>query len=72
MRSRIQMVFQDPLAALNPRALVRAVAGRVAIMKAGRIVESGAVAKVLAAPSHDAARALLDAAPRLRIDQAPV
>ena len=48
-------------------ALVRAVAGRVAIMQAGRIVECGAVAKVLAAPSHAATRALLDAVPRLRL-----
>ena len=50
-------------------ALVRAVAGRIAIMQAGRIVESGAVAQVLAAPSHAATRALLDAVPRLRIDR---
>jgi peptide/nickel transport system ATP-binding protein len=52
-------------------ALVRAVAGRVAIMQAGRIVESGAVAKVLATPSHVATRALLDAVPCLRIDRRP-
>jgi peptide/nickel transport system ATP-binding protein len=50
-------------------ALVSAVAGRVAIMQAGRIVESGTVATVLATRIHAATRALLDAVPRLRIDR---
>jgi peptide/nickel transport system ATP-binding protein len=53
-------------------ALVRAVASRVAIMQAGRIVESGAVAKVLATPCHSATRTLLDAVPSLRIDRSAV
>ncbi|HSC81366.1 MAG TPA: dipeptide ABC transporter ATP-binding protein [Chitinolyticbacter sp.] len=40
-------------------ALVRGFADRVAVMSEGRIVETGAPATVLAAPSHPATRALL-------------
>ena len=47
-------------------ALVRAVAERVAIMAAGKIVEEGDVDTVFAAPTHPATRALLAAVPRLR------
>jgi peptide/nickel transport system ATP-binding protein len=47
-------------------ALVRAIAERVAIMHAGRIVEHGPVDAVFAAPAHEATRALIAAVPRLR------
>ena len=44
-------------------AVVRAVAHRVAVMKAGRIVESGTVADVMDRPQQPYTRALLAAAP---------
>jgi len=44
-------------------AVVRAVAHRVAVMKAGRIVESGAVGDVMDRPQQPYTRALIDAAP---------
>jgi peptide/nickel transport system ATP-binding protein len=46
-------------------AVVRAVARRVAVMDAGRIVESGEPSQVLAAPREQATRALVRAVPRL-------
>jgi ABC-type glutathione transport system ATPase component len=44
-------------------AVVRAVAHRVAVMKAGSIVEVGSVAQVMDAPEHPYTKALLAAAP---------
>jgi ABC-type glutathione transport system ATPase component len=46
-------------------AVVRSVAHRVAVMKGGRIVESGPVETVMEAPKSPYTRALLAAAPRL-------
>jgi peptide/nickel transport system ATP-binding protein len=46
-------------------AVVRAVAHRVAIMEAGRIVETGPTAAVIAAPASATGRALVAAVPRL-------
>jgi len=46
-------------------AVVARIADRVAVMRAGRIVETGPVAEVLRAPSHEYTRALLDATPSL-------
>ncbi|HXU33565.1 MAG TPA: ABC transporter ATP-binding protein [Thermoanaerobaculia bacterium] len=46
-------------------AVVAAHCGRVLVLSAGRLVESGATAEVLAAPKHEATRDLLAAAPRL-------
>jgi peptide/nickel transport system ATP-binding protein len=44
-------------------AVVRYLCGRVAVMRHGAIVETGATAKVFAHPVHDYTRLLLDASP---------
>ena len=46
-------------------AVVRLIAHRVAIMEAGRIVETGATPQIIADPQSRAGRALVAAAPRL-------
>ncbi len=53
--------------------VVAEVADHVTIMRHGRVVESGPTAQVLRAPSHDYARALIGAVPRLdrRLDRFP-
>ncbi|WP_207931344.1 ATP-binding cassette domain-containing protein [Streptomyces sp. 8K308] len=43
--------------------LVRDFAHRIAVMRAGRLVETGPVARVLTRPTHSYTRALLDAVP---------
>ncbi len=50
-------------------AVVGQVAHRVAVMRAGRIVESGGMAKVLTCPEHDYTRSLLAAVPTLATDR---
>jgi peptide/nickel transport system ATP-binding protein len=50
-------------------AAVRAVAGRVAIMAAGRIVETGNAAEILKNPQAEPTRALVAAVPRLKVQQ---
>ena len=52
--------------------VVRHVSDRVAIMYLGRIVELGATEQIFAAPRHPYTRALLDSAPRLAADGAPL
>ena len=53
-------------------SVVRHVSDRVAIMYLGRIVETGPVEQIFTAPRHPYTRALLDSAPRLAADGAPV
>ena len=66
---------QDGLAYLfisHDMGVVRAVADRVAVMADGRIVETGPVGDVLAAPASPQARALIEAVPHLpspRVEQ---
>jgi peptide/nickel transport system ATP-binding protein len=47
-------------------AVVGQVAGRVAVMRAGQVVESGPSARLLTAPDHSYTRSLLAAVPTLR------
>jgi len=51
-------------------AVVGQVAGRVAVMRAGEVVETGASAQLLTAPQHPYTRSLLAAVPTLRTDRA--
>jgi microcin C transport system ATP-binding protein len=44
--------------------VVRKIADRVAVMRAGEVVESGAVREVFSNPKHDYTKMLLDATPR--------
>ena len=53
-------------------SVVRHVSDRVAIMYLGRIVETGLTEQIFTAPRHPYTRALLDSAPRLAADGAPV
>jgi peptide/nickel transport system ATP-binding protein len=50
-------------------AVVGEVASRVAVMRAGLIVETGPAAKILTAPEHPYTRSLLAAVPTLRTDR---
>jgi peptide/nickel transport system ATP-binding protein len=50
-------------------AVVGQVAGRVAVMRAGQVVESGACVKVLANPENDYTKSLLAAVPTLGTDR---
>ena len=53
-------------------SVVRHVSDRVAIMYLGRIVELGSTEQIFATPRHPYTRALLDSAPRLAADGAPL
>jgi peptide/nickel transport system ATP-binding protein len=48
-------------------AVLRAVSHRIAVMDAGRIVETGPAAQVIGQPRSEAARALVAAVPRLAV-----
>ena len=50
-------------------AVVGQVASRVAVMRAGQVVESGPCARTLTAPEHPYTRSLLAAVPTLRTDR---
>jgi peptide/nickel transport system ATP-binding protein len=50
-------------------AVVGEMAGRVAVMRAGQVVETGPCARLLTAPQHDYTRSLLAAVPTLRTDR---
>jgi peptide/nickel transport system ATP-binding protein len=50
-------------------AVVGQVAGRVAVMRHGEVVESGECCRVLAAPKHEYTRTLLAAVPTLRTNR---
>jgi len=50
-------------------AVVGQVASRVAVMRAGQVVETGSVEQVLTAPQHTYTRSLLAAVPTLRTDR---
>jgi peptide/nickel transport system ATP-binding protein len=50
-------------------AVVGQVAGRVAVMRGGEVVESGTCATVLTAPAHAYTRSLLAAVPTLRTNR---
>jgi ABC-type dipeptide/oligopeptide/nickel transport system ATPase component len=50
-------------------AVVGQVASRVAVMRAGEIVESGPSAQVLRSPAHAYTRSLLAAVPTLRTNR---
>jgi peptide/nickel transport system ATP-binding protein len=51
-------------------AVVGQVAGRVAVMHSGEVVETGSSARLLTAPQHAYTRSLLAAVPTLRTDRA--
>jgi len=53
-------------------SVIRHVTDRVAVMRSGRIVETGPTADVYAEPAHDYTRELLAAVPRLRGEESDV
>jgi len=50
-------------------AVIGEVASRVAVMRAGQVVETGSCARLLTAPEHPYTRSLLAAVPTLRTDR---
>ncbi len=67
-----QLQIQHGLAMLfisHDLAVVGQVAGRVAVMRAGEVVETGPSEKLLSAPQHPYTRSLLAAVPTLRTDR---
>jgi len=50
-------------------AVVGQVAGRIAVMRAGRVVETGPTVELLTAPKHEYTRSLLAAVPTLSTDR---
>jgi peptide/nickel transport system ATP-binding protein len=50
-------------------AVVGQVASRVAVMRSGKVVETGPTTRLLTAPTHPYTRSLLAAVPSLRTDR---
>src|SRR5258706_108404 len=68
LRRRMQMIFQDPYASLNPRWRVRdIVADRIGVMYLGRLVEIADAEELFSRPRHPYTRMLLDAVPDLEM-----
>lgn len=71
---RLALLAEEGLGVLlitHDLAIVAAHCARVLVLSAGRLVESGTTAEVLAAPGHEATRDLIAAAPRLGRAPAP-
>ena len=65
LRERCRAIGAAMILVTHDLGVVAKLAGRVAVMYAGRIVEQGPVAELFAAPRHPYTRGLLRAAPRL-------
>src|SRR5260221_575837 len=73
MRRRLQLIFQDPIASLNPRRsvgdivaeplIIIGVSDRIAVMYLGRLCEVGPTEQLFARPAHPYTALLLEAIP---------
>ncbi len=71
----LQLKREDGLALLfitHDLSLVRAIADRVLVMNAGKLVEEGVTAELFAAPREESTRTLLAAVPRMEKRKRPV